>query len=339
MKNWMKRNGLPMILLIALIGSFALPAIGEDYARPWVNTQKLYLDGTEVTSTADELNYLDVTAGTAAASKALVLGTSKEIATITSLTATNIDAGASGSAGSVDVFPTSATSGKISIAAADSGGDYTTTITNASQAANRTYTIPDAGAAAYFVMSTVAQSAAGAISRADLVENSLQAYGIPINQIMADDGLPLTVSEEADTFFLALGTNTVELQGEEAISETEASVSYIQFVLPPEYVAAGDVKIRIRCKIDGAGTNDGSTVDIEVYEQADGAVGSDLCETAAATFAVKSTWYSKDFVVTATDLVAGDILMIKLTSSVIEDAGSALAFYADPPKVLLDIKG
>ena len=113
----------------------------------------------------------------------------------------------------------------------------------------------------------------------------------------------------------------------------------MQFVLPPEYVAAGDVKIRIHCQIAGDGTNNGSTVDIEVYEQADGAVGSDLCDTAAATFAAKATWYDKDFTITSAGLVAGDILNIKLTATVIESASDDLIFYADPPKVLLDIKG
>jgi len=320
-----------------------------DYNQPWVKTQALYLNDVLVTSTAAELNYVDVTAGTATASKALVLDAGKEIATITTIgattgnivtvNATNIDAGASGTPGTVDVFPTTESKGKLSIAASDSAGNTTTTLVNASQAAARTYTIPDAGGNAYFVMSTAAQTAAGAISRADLVENALQAYGIPINQIMAADGAALAVSETDGDFFLALGTNTIELQGEESISETEASVGYIQFVLPPEYVAAGEVKIRLHCKIDGAGTDNASTIDVEVYEQADGAVGSDICATAAQTFAAKSTWYDKDFTVTATGLVAGDVLIIKVTSSVIESAGSALAFYADPPKVLLDIKG
>jgi hypothetical protein len=87
-------------------------------------------------------------------------------ATVTALTsptvsATNIDAGASGTAGTVDVFPTTASKGKIQIAAADSAGDTTTTITNASQAAARTYTIPDAGGAASFVMTAGAQSIGG----------------------------------------------------------------------------------------------------------------------------------------------------------------------------------
>jgi hypothetical protein len=42
--------------------------------------------------------------------------------------------------------------GSIVVRATDSAGEYATTITNASQAAARTYTIPDAGASASFVM-------------------------------------------------------------------------------------------------------------------------------------------------------------------------------------------
>jgi hypothetical protein len=119
-----------------------------------------------------ELDFIDgVTAGTATASKAVVLGTSKEIATITTGTITtinnttlnsvNIDAGSSGAAGTVDIFPTTALKGKIALTAADSAGDTTTTIVNASQAAARTYTIPDAGASASFLMTQGAQTVAG----------------------------------------------------------------------------------------------------------------------------------------------------------------------------------
>lgn len=69
---------------------------------------------------------------------------------------TNIDAGVSGTAGTLDIFPSTASKGKLAFAAADSAGDTTTTITNASQAAARTYTIPDAGGAANFVLTSSA---------------------------------------------------------------------------------------------------------------------------------------------------------------------------------------
>lgn len=169
----------------------------------------------------------------------------------------------------------------------------------------------------------------------NLTDVKSTTLGIPVNQIMAADGAPLGVSETAGDFFLSLGTNFMELRGEEANNETETSVGYIQYILPPEYVSGGYVKIRFRCQLDGAGTNNGSTLDVSTYKMADGAVGSDICTTGPVSFTAKSTYYNKDFMITATDLVAGDVLVFKITTSVIENASSALAFYSDPPKILL----
>ena len=75
--------------------------------------------------------------------------------------ADSIDLGSSGAAGDLDIFPTTASKGKLAISATDSTGNTTTSITNAAQAGARTYTIPDAGASASFVMTEGAQSIAG----------------------------------------------------------------------------------------------------------------------------------------------------------------------------------
>jgi hypothetical protein len=130
------------------------------------------LDALDTIVAADLTKIDGITDGTAAANKAVVLGASKEIATITTATittgniatvnATDVDAGASGTAGTVDVFPSTASRGKLAITAADSAGHTITTLVNASQAAARTYTIPDAGASASFVMTAGAQTIGGA---------------------------------------------------------------------------------------------------------------------------------------------------------------------------------
>ena len=130
------------------------------------NTVRTRLDTLETLVSgiaAPELGFIDgVTAGTATASKALVLGASKEIATITSATittltaptvnATNIDAGASGTAGTVDIFPTTAAKGKVAITATDNTGDTTTTINVGAHATTRAYGVPDAGGNGKFVL-------------------------------------------------------------------------------------------------------------------------------------------------------------------------------------------
>lgn len=253
---------------------------------------------------------------------------------------TTVNAGRNGVAGSLNVYPSTTSKGRLSITCTAQTGNTVATLNAAAMGQATTLTLPDIGqSTGNVVLLKASQTTAGELRRADLTEDALQPYGIPVAQIRAADGAALGITETDGDHFLALGTNTIQLQGEEAVSETEESVSYWQFVLPPEYVAAGDVKVRVRCKVDGAGTDNASTVDVEAYEQADGAVGADLCATAAQAFAAKSTWYDKDFTVTASGLVAGDVLNIKLTSSVIESGGAALAFYADPPKMLLDVKG
>src|SRR3990167_9566805 len=114
------------------------------------NVSKLTVDDGQLiigssTILEAELAYLDgLTAGTVTASKAVV-----------------VDASASCTAGTVDIFPASATSGKIALTAADNAGNTTTTFVNASQSGARTYTIPDAGASANFVISTGAQTVLG----------------------------------------------------------------------------------------------------------------------------------------------------------------------------------
>ncbi len=73
-----------------------------------------------------------------------------------------LNLGKSGTAGTLNVFPTTASKGKITLTAAASSGDTVTAIVNASQSGARTYTIPDAGASASFVMTQGTQTLVGA---------------------------------------------------------------------------------------------------------------------------------------------------------------------------------
>jgi hypothetical protein len=119
--------------------------------------------GVSVTTVSvAEAQVLDgVTAGTVTASKALVVDSNKDITALRNLTLTNVDAGASGTAGSVDIFPTTASKGKTSITATANTGDTTTTITNAAQTTTATMTIPDTNGSAEFVMTAAAQTVTG----------------------------------------------------------------------------------------------------------------------------------------------------------------------------------
>ena len=143
---------------------------------------------------------------------------------------------------------------------------------------------------------------------------------------------------------LNVTANVVTVKGEVTDNETEVSVAWFQFRLPAEYVAAGDVSVSLRSELlkTGAPTNNGSTIDVACFEQADGAVGADLSTTTpAGTWAALATFESDTFVITAAALLAGDILSCSITSTVIdsEAAGGTITLTMDPPKVLLDVKG
>ena len=185
---------------------------------------------------------------------------------------------------------------------------------------------------------------AGLITRANLLEEALAVYGVPAHALKSDAGAALLAAETGGTFNIVVAANVVSVQGEICDNETEVSVGYFQFVLRPEYVAAGDVKVRIKTALIkvAAAVNNGSTIDVEVYEQTgNGAVGADICATAAQSWAADDTWYTKDFDVTATSLVAGDILNVKVTTSVVdsEAGGGTLRANLDGIAMLLDIKG
>lgn len=126
-----------------------------------------------------EIAFLDgVTAGTATASKALVLNASKGISTITSATITTLtsttanlttvnatthNAGADATAGTVNVFPATTASGKLIMAAVNSAGAFNTTISNASMAQSTVVSIPDPGSAtANFVLDKATATIGGA---------------------------------------------------------------------------------------------------------------------------------------------------------------------------------
>lgn len=174
----------------------------------------------------------------------------------------DIDAGASGAAGSVDIFPSTASKGKIAITAADSAGNTTTTIVNASQAGARTYTIPDAGASTDFVLVTNKGTAtSGAATAAESLEGvhrtvitlavtgdydvdladgdhggGQQVYTFPEGQIailgaVLDSTVTNTTNFNADPndeFSFGIGTATAG--DDNALSSTEQNIIAVQTV-------------------------------------------------------------------------------------------------------------
>ena len=98
-------------------------------------------------------------AGTVEASKAVVVDSNKDVSAFRTVGVVNLDAGSSGVAGTVDVFPSTASKGKLAITVADATGNTTTTVNVAAQATTRTYTVDDYGASGSFAMLGAAATA------------------------------------------------------------------------------------------------------------------------------------------------------------------------------------
>lgn len=123
--------------------------------------------GTELTGS--EVALLDgLTAGTVTASKAVVVDANKDASAFRNVVVTNLDAGASATAGTVDIFPTTASKGKLAITCTDQTGNTTVTLTAGAMGQATAVTIPDPGAAAASVVLTEGtQTVNGAKTLAD----------------------------------------------------------------------------------------------------------------------------------------------------------------------------
>lgn len=123
-------------------------------------TSPLGYDGTVDSTEAAVLD--NVTAGVVSAGDAVVVDNNKDIGDFRNLDVVNLDAGASGTAGSVDVFPTTASKGKVSLTCTDQTGDTTVSLVIGAMAAARTITLADPLAAADILtgkMAAVARTA------------------------------------------------------------------------------------------------------------------------------------------------------------------------------------
>ncbi len=116
----------------------------------WLQTS-LVAGSHSLVSPASSVNVVLPTIANHIAIYTNVTGTLSEDAA-TAINGGNIQAGLNATAGVLVSFPATINTGSLKLAATASGGNFITTITNASQAAARTYTIPDAGAASNFLM-------------------------------------------------------------------------------------------------------------------------------------------------------------------------------------------
>ncbi len=175
------------------------------------------------------------------------------------------------------------------------------------------------------------------VPRAEL-NTHISRYGIPLTSVRQATGEGLGIAESAGDHNLDIGTNIHIIIGEVTNNETETSESWFQFTIPFNFTTEGTVQVEVRHRVFGAGTDNGSTIDMELFRQEEKAIGSDLVTTSAIT-SIDDTWTTSQFVVTSTTLQAGDLCNIVMTTVCIENASSNLTSEIDNLAVLVEVHG
>lgn len=172
-------------------------------------------------------------------------------------------------------------------------------------------------------------SGTAAIARTKLATDSLQATAVNLMHLRVWDAIATNLPGTAASDDLALiggtfGTNTPMIKTSDAKATTVTQRARLLVQLPPEYPAAGSVKIRLRAGMQTTVSDGTATVDVEAYESnKEGGLGSDLVTTSATTIN-SLTLADKDFTLTAGGLAPGDWLDVRITIA-ITDAATATA--------------
>jgi hypothetical protein len=184
-----------------------------------------------------------------------------------------------------------------------------------------------------------------AIVRSKLAQDTFAEYVIDFLACRVHDALHTVLPGTAAADDMGLitgtpGTDAPTLQGVDfGGTSTDEKCAFL-FRLPPEYDDGESVVLRVRAAMLTTVSDGTATVDVECWKaDGDGAVGSDICATAAQSIN-SLTPANKDFVITETGLVAGDLLVFRVSFGG-SDSGNAGVMIPEISKLTarIDIKG
>jgi hypothetical protein len=194
----------------------------------------------------------NVTAGTVTASKTVTVDANKDVGDFRNLDAVNIDVGASGTAGTVDVFPTTASKGKIIIQCADNTTNHNLIITNeAVNGANKTHTIP--ALTGYAAVSTAALT----LAEVDVLDGVTPGTVAASKAVVTDSssrvdvwnvaGLTTMGAQTSSALYLGAGNSTT------ALSTSTADKNFVGLYTKSTATSGDSRGIYAKHYIEGAG--------------------------------------------------------------------------------------
>jgi hypothetical protein len=185
-----------------------------------------------------------------------------------------------------------------------------------------------------------------AIARSKLEQNTLAIFPVDLNTLRVWDAYNTVLAStpgSADDLALVggtFGTAHQLVQTGDVKATTTTRYARFQVPLPAEYDDGETVQIRLYAGMETTVADTSALVDVVAYEiDGTGGISADLVTTAATT-ANSLTYANVDFTLTATSLVAGDILDVRIAFAV-TDGATATAVIGSIGKIALlcDIRG
>lgn len=188
------------------------------------------------------------------------------------------------------------------------------------------------------------QDDSATVTRSSLAQNDLQPYPILAESWFIFDSathaaLGATPASADDLSYITgvIGTAEPVLKAADFGGTNTTQKARIRVALPPEYVAGETITIRANAGMLTTVSHQTATIDFSAYRAADPTV--DLVATAAQSIN-SLTAADKDFTVTPTDCVPGDILDILMTVAGTDDTDAGVMVpVVNSVELRMDIKG
>ncbi len=188
-------------------------------------------------------------------------------------------------------------------------------------------------------------------ARGDVLAISTQKkFPIPLTSFRVFDNMALLLPSAGATDDLGIvegthGTDTPALQTQDYTASGSAVIDYARFLvsLPWEYVAANAVTLRFMAGMIGnpGDQTPGATLDCSVFKQQDDpddAIGSDLASAAVSDNMNSTTFANIDFTITAGGLSPGDILDVKVFTTIDHNAATECIGAISYAQLLCDVR-
>lgn len=189
-------------------------------------------------------------------------------------------------------------------------------------------------------------SSAAAIERSKLAQDVLKVYPVNMTDLRVWDAMATVLPGTAANDDLALvgGTFATASPSVQAgdLKSAGATTRYARFLvpLPAEYDAAETVIVRFHAATMTHVADTSCTIDLQAYESnGETGISADLCATAAQSIN-SVTFADYDFTITATSLVAGDVLDCRVAITCTDAAGgTAVTPTIGKISLCCDVKG